>query len=461
MWLNAGMEVERISTRTLRKCVEGQSIARILHAALTSVDPYATTRQNLVHDGGQLTVANTTYDLESIDNIFVIGAGKAGFPMARAVLDVLSDQVTEGLVIVKDGHVGDADLTPIVVREARHPLPDDRGVSATRELVELLRQVSAHDLVICLISGGGSALLTSPVEGVTLNDVQKLTDLLLHCGAEINEINSLRKHLDVVKGGGLAKLIAPTKLVTLFLSDVIGDRLDVIASGPTVPDSSTFQQSWDVISRYQLEDAIPISIRSHIENGVKGVIEDTPKEADPIFDNTVNQIIGNIKLAADAAVQQAIVEGFNATLLTTRLGGEAYLAGQYLGTIAKGILERGEPIEPPACVVAGGETTVVVRGEGTGGRNQELALGAVESIAGLPRVVLVTMATDGGDGPTDAAGAVVDGETLLWATNIGLNPAEYLKKNDSYTFFSQLDDLLITGPTQTNVNDLAFLFVFE
>jgi hydroxypyruvate reductase len=324
----------------------------------------------------------------------------------------------------------------------------------------LLADVNEDDLVICLISGGGSALLVSPVPGISLSELQVLTKVLLAGGASIDEINTLRKHLEQLKGGGLARLACPASLITLILSDVVGDPLDVIASGPTVPDPTTFADAWNILERYNLVDRIPSPLVHHLQNGCRGKLPDTPKPGDPLFNKIQNVIIGNNRQAAVAAIHQAEVEGLNCMLLTTYLQGEARQAGRFLAAIARQVVESGAPIPRPACIVAGGETTVTLIGDGLGGRNQELALAAVSDLAGQDQIALIALATDGGDGPTDAAGAIVTGRTLERARAIGLEPAHFLANNDAYHFFDPLGDLIRTGPTQTNVTDLAFLFAF-
>ncbi|MBU0512973.1 MAG: DUF4147 domain-containing protein [Chloroflexi bacterium] len=380
---------------------------------------------------------------------------------------------------------------PISIFPASHPVPDERSVAGAQKIIDLLSTTTANDLVICLISGGGSALLTSPVAGISLTDLQSLTSALLACGATINEINTLRKHLSRVKGGQLARWIAPARSATLILSDVVGDPLDVVASGPTVPDSSTYADALAVVDKYNLGAQIPPAIMTHLQSGANGNIPETPKPGDPVFKRAENSIIGNNLQAAQAAIEQAKAEGFNTLLLTTSLQGEARAAGRMLAAVARQIAATGDPIPRPACIVAGGETTVTLslphpqplsqgergvflplplgapfgddkgRGEGgLGGRNQELALAAVSELAGLPDVMLIALATDGDDGPTDAAGAVVTGETLARARELGLDPAEFLARNDSYHFFEPLGDLLKPGPTQTNVCDLTFIFAF-
>jgi hydroxypyruvate reductase len=401
--------------------------------------------------------------------MFIVGAGKAGAPMAEAAAEMLGDRLHAGMVIVKDGHLGDwrPDSRPglpyqLDFMEAGHPVPDQRGVVGGQRIRQLLASVTADDLVLALISGGGSALLVAPVESVSLADLQALTNALLASGASIDEINTLRKHLDRLKGGGLAQFCRPAHVAALVLSDVIGDPLDVIASGPTVPDPSTFDDAWHILEKYDLIERIPPEIPAYLQRGRDGREPETPKPGEALFGRVHNVLIGSNRQAAEAALRQAQEEGFHPLLLTTWLQGEARQAGRFLAAALRQAAADGQPATRPACIIAGGETTVTLAGAdgGLGGRNQELALAAVHDLAGLPDVALVTLATDGGDGPTDAAGAVVTGATLERARLAGLDPAHFLKRNDSYRFFAGLGDLLRTGPTRTNVNDLAFLFTF-
>jgi hydroxypyruvate reductase len=324
----------------------------------------------------------------------------------------------------------------------------------------LLANTAQDDLVICLMSGGASALLVSPAPGLTLADLQSLTSALLACGASIYEINTLRKHLEQLKGGGLARLAAPARVATLILSDVIGNPLEVIASGPTVPDPSTFTDAYHILEHYRLIDHVPPGVIRHLEYGRAGQIHETPKPGEPLFSRVQNLVIGDNLQAALAALEQAVREGFHTLLLTTYLQGEARQAGSALAAVARQIDAPGHPLPRPTCLAAGGETIVTLQGDGLGGRNQELALGAVAGLAGLDDILLATLATDGGDGPTDAAGAIVSGETLERARQAGMQPEDYLARNDAYHFFDALGDLLKTGPTQTNVNDLDFIFAF-
>ena len=433
-------------------------ILPILSAALEAVDPYAAVRRVLRLEGRRLSVGGQTIDLERVNRAVVIGAGKAGAPMARAVEDVLGESLAAGAVNVKRGH---AEPTRLVrLTEAGHPIPDQAGLEGTARLVALAEAAGPDDLLFCVISGGGSALLQLPAEGISLADTQRLTDLLLRAGATINELNTVRKHLSRVTGGGLARLAQPARVVSLILSDVVGNPLDVIASGPTVPDTTSFADAQAILRRFQVWDQAPASVRERLEAGVGGLVPDTPKPGDPAFERVCNVVVASNDLAAEAAVEIARQHGFAALLLTTYLEGEAREVGRVVAALGREIAASGRPLRPPCCLVLGGETTVTVRGPGRGGRNQELALAAALPIAGLQGVSIVSLATDGNDGPTDAAGALVDGTTLARARELGLDPYRSLADNDSYSFFEQLGDLLLTGPTNTYVNDLAFVFAF-
>jgi glycerate 2-kinase len=451
------VDPESLMTASMRSAAWGKAAALVMAAALEAVDPGVAVREHLRRDKNQLLISGKSYDLSAYERIVLVGAGKAGAPMAQVSVELLGDYLEGGLVIVKEGYLGDPIDPVIEILEAGHPIPDQRGQDATLRMLDMLDGLGRNDLVLFLISGGGSALMHVPVEGVSLGDLQQLTATLLAVGADITEINTLRKHLDRVKGGGLARAAAPAEMVTLVLSDVIGDPLDVIASGPTVPDSSTFQDAWMVLERYSILDQIPVSVREHLSRGVRGEIPDTPKRHDPIFKRGAHIIIGNNRRAAEAAARAARSSGFRTLVLTSRLQGEACQAGKILGALARQFGRAAG--SAPLCLIAGGETTVTVSGDGHGGRNQELALGAVEELAGLAGVGLLALATDGGDGPTDAAGAVVTGESLERAMLLGLDPRAYLARNDAYHFFDLLGDLLKPGPTQTNVNDLTFLLV--
>jgi hydroxypyruvate reductase len=440
-------------TRSLRLSPHGTAIARILAAGLDAVDPGEAVGRFVQRENDKLRIANKLYPLEKDRRTFIIAFGKASLPMAESLADILGDRLTGGVVIPK--HATGRTLNLLTIMEGGHPVPDERSLAAGQRVIELLSDLRNDDLVICLISGGGSALMAAPVESVTLSDMQALTSALLACGAWLDEINILRRHLDRLKGGGLTRLASPARVVSLILSDVVGNPLEAIASGPTAPDPSTCADALAVLEKYKLPGKTPESVMVALKSG-----HETLKPGDAIFRNVDNILVGSNLLAAQAALKQAEIEGFHPYLLRIDLQGEAREVAVELCPTLRWAWQTGDPAPPPACIVAGGETTVTLHGVGRGGRNQELALASVTELVNFPDVMLVALATDGEDGPTDAAGAVVTGETFGRAYALGLDPVDYLRRNDSYTFFAALDDLLKPGPTGTNVNDLIFLFTF-
>ena len=454
-------------TRSLRAARWGEDGVQILAAAINAVSPTEAVLRHLQRSDDQLIISGIdtqehVINLADFNRIYLVAVGKASVPMAAALVSILDDKLTCGIVLEKDGHTNNTLDYPanVKVYAAAHPIPDERGVSATQRITALLAQAGNDDLVLLLVSGGGSALLTAPAEGITLHDLQRLTEVLLASGATINDLNTLRKHIDLVKGGGLARAAYPARLIALILSDVVGDPIDVIASGPTTPDPTTFSQCLQIIEKYSIATKIPKRISALLTAGMAGKIIETPKPGDMLFNRASNLVIGNNLLAAEAACERAKQAGLNSFLLTTHLQGEAKQAGQFIAAIAKQIAVQNQPIKRPACMVIGGETTVTVTGDGLGGRNQELALAAVTPCAGLQDMAIVALASDGEDGPTDAAGAVVTGSSFAEAAELGLAPTDYLRRNDAYHFFKALGDLIITGPTNTNVNDLIFIFAF-
>ncbi|MBI4639054.1 MAG: glycerate kinase [Candidatus Tectomicrobia bacterium] len=432
-------------------------IHEIFQAALRAVDPEEAIKRHIRRSRNWLEVGEKRYDLSTFKKISIIGMGKATAPMATALEGILGDDLTSGIIIVKYGHV--RPLSKITIYEAGHPLPDEAGVQGAKKIIQLLKETGEDDLVICLISGGGSALLPAPVHGISLEEKQSMTQLLLKCGATIREINTIRKHISQVKGGRLARLVFPSTLISLILSDVVGDSLEVIASGPTVPDRTTFADALSILKKYQIQTAISSSVLSHLEEGVRGGHEETPKEGDPIFANTQEMVIGSNIQALQAARERAEASGFHTLILSSFIEGETREVSRMHTAIVKEILSSGNPLPPPACLLSGGETTVTVRGSGSGGRNQEFTLASAIEIEGLRRVVLLSGGTDGTDGPTEAAGAIADGSTVARARGLGLDPFSYLENNDSYHFFKKLGDLLITGPTNTNVMDLRIFLI--
>lgn len=455
MSLNPGentMDTNLPTTENMR-----QQAKKIFEAALHAVRPEESIRSHMNIANGILTIGERTFSLKDYNRIFVVGAGKADAPMAQAVEGLLGRHISDGIILVKDGH--GLPLTRIRIHEASHPVPDERGVSGTKEILSLVGNADEKDLVICLISGGGSALLVSPAEGISLKDKQEVTQLLLGCGATIHEMNAVRKHLSRVKGGGLARSAHPATVVSLILSDVIGDDLDVIASGPTVQDSSTFQQVMHILQTYDLWDRIPLSARKHIEKGVKGEIEETPKPGDPSFQRDSWELVGTNLQSLTAARKEAERQGYHTLILSGMIEGETSEVAKVHTAIAKEIARSGNPLSPPLCLLSGGETTVTIKGKGKGGRNQEFALAAALELEGEKHIVVLSGGTDGTDGPTDAAGAIADGKTVVRAREKDLDALDYLLRNDSYTFFEALDDLLMTGPTRTNVMDVRIMLI--
>jgi glycerate 2-kinase len=435
-----------------------QPILAVLEAALAAVDPFRAVQAALRREGNRLHAGPHTYDLEQFRRILVVGAGKAGAPMARAVEAVLEDYIADGLVVVKQGHGGPT--RTVTIAEASHPMPDAAGVEAGRRILDLVQNATADDLIIALLSGGGSALLVAPAEGITLADKQAMTDALLASGASIDEINCLRKHCSAVKGGQLARAATPATTLTLALSDVVGSPLDVIASGPTVPDHATWSDAWSVVERYGLAAKLPAPIIDRLQAGQAGRIPDTPKPGDPAFARTRTVVVADNRVAAQAACTQAEKLGYHPLLLSTFMEGEAREVGRLLVALAREIRTSGHPVAPPACLVLGGETTVSLGATpGKGGRNQELALAAALELAGIEDVTVVSLATDGTDGPTDSAGALVDGTTVARGKSLSLDAEVHLHRHNAYPFLAAVNDMLWSGPTQTNVNDLMLVFV--
>jgi len=435
----------------------------IFHAGVEAVNPYRLVLEAVRLDDRSLKIENISYDLNHFKNIIVIGGGKATAPMAQAIESILGRFITDGRIIVKYGHA--AKLKRIKVMEASHPVPDEAGVKGTEEIIRMLKQADEDTLVICLISGGASALLVSPADSITLGDKKIVTELLLNAGASIDELNTVRKHLSQVKGGRLARIASPATVVSLILSDVIGDRLDVIASGPTVPDPTTFQNAMAAIEKYSLKDRLPAKVLKLLMQGVKRKIKDTPKGAESFFKKTKAVVIGSLKHAVASAREKAISLGFSAEVVTDELRGEARDAARYLAARAVEVQNSLSKGAKPCCLISGGETTVTVKGNGLGGRNQELSLAFAMEIEGIKGIAMLSADTDGIDGPTDAAGAIVDGNTTALAREFDIIPEIYLENNNSYNFFKRLDSVskrsyhLITGPTGTNVMDMQIICV--
>jgi len=447
--------IENGETRLNRKA---RALAlRSLESALNAVDSKHIIKSKLLLRDSTLHVNGYSFDLKRFKNVYVVGGGKASGSMAEALEEILGKHVTNGLVNVPHGSKQNTRI--IKLHEASHPVPDEAGVEGTRRMLEMAEQAEEDDIVICLISGGGSSLMPMPRGEISTADKRDITDALLKCGATINEINTVRKHISGFKGGWLAKRAYPATILNLILSDVVGDPLDFIASGPTVPDSTTFGDATKVLKKYVLWDKSPGSIIKVLSEGEKGTIPETPKANDNAFKKVFNVVVGNNRLASITAREYLKSEGLNTLLLTATMEGEARHAGVMLASTAREVSVSGNPIPKPAGIIAGGETTVTVTGKGLGGRNQEIALAAAQKLKDMDGAVVASLSTDGVDGPTDAAGAIADGKTLTRAGEIGLNPEEYLAENDSYHFFLKLNDLIITGPTGTNVNDVSVIVV--
>ena len=433
--------------------VQSEIAERTLRAALRAVDPAEAVRRALRLEGDRLWAGGDSFELDPRGSVRLLGLGKAAWPMTTAAAEIFGARAGGGVLVTKEGHLPPgARLPGVTLLESGHPVPDERSLAAGEALLRAAAAAGPHDTLVALLSGGGSALACAPVEGVSLAELQALTGELLACGAAIGEINALRRRLDRVKGGGLARACGAGQILVLALSDVTGDALESIASGPFTPDPAPPGEARRILERTGLAGRVPAALRAHLEREIPA--------PGPEFSRVRHVLVGSNVLAARAALDQARADGLAPLLLTACLQGEARQAGRFLACIARQAAASGDPPPRPCCIVAGGETTVTLRGSGLGGRNQELALGAVEEMSGLEQALLVALATDGGDGPTDAAGAWVNGETLQRARSLNLEPARFLAQNDAYRFFDPLDGLIRTGPTRTNVCDLALIFLF-
>lgn len=425
----------------------------ILDAALAAANARAAVARSLSLDGGRLRVAGEEeIDLSAVESVWLVGAGKAACAMAMGALEILGGRITGGTLTTKDGH--GCDLPRIEVWEAAHPVPDTRGMAGAADALRMARAAGPRDLVLCLLSGGASALWAAPAPGVTLTDLRTVTDALLRAGATIHELNTVRKHLSRIGGGWLARAAAPARVVTLAVSDVVGGALDVIASGPTVPDPTTFEDALEVLARHAVQAP---AVRARLQAGDAGEIEETPKPFDAAFARASAHVVAGNADALRGAAREAGRLGYQARIVADDVEGEASSVGEQVG-----LLIRNTLAERPAGSVAlllGGETTVTVAGPGRGGRNQELALAVAMEIEGMPGVLAVSLGTDGTDGPTDAAGAFADGGTVARGEDAGLDGRQALRRNDAYPFLRAAGDLVVTGPTGTNVNDVVLVLI--
>ena len=431
-------------------------LKKLIGRGLEAVEAKGALRRAVIRRGNELVIGQRRYDLRRYDRVVAVGAGKATAPMARALERCLGSLLQEGLVVVKYGH--GVPTTKIVVLEAGHPIPDRAGQRAATRLQSLVSTLTRRDLLIVLLSGGASSLLPAPVKGITLADKRATTDRLLRCGATIQEINAVRKHLSSLKGGRLAEATRAT-VVTLILSDVLGDDLSAIASGPTAPDPTTYREAVAILRRYSIWRTIPSRVRQHLLRGQRGLIAETPKPGSAVFRRVQHHLIGSNPIALTAVTCAAREAGLKTLVYSTMLIGEARTAGNRFGALARSIVKECRPLSQPCCVVAGGETTVTVTGEGKGGRAQEFAAAAAKEIAGLDHVWVAAIGTDGTDGPTDVAGAVVDGGTMARARRLGVDLEDALTHNNTYPALKRLHSHITTGPTGTNVNDLYLLVV--
>lgn len=429
--------------------------AAIFRAAVQAVDPDRAVKRHVFVSDSAMVVAGKSYLFNDLRKIFVVGAGKAVVPMAQAMEALLGERISAGMVIAKHGQA--RPLARVQVIEAAHPIPDLAGVEGARQIAQLAQLATTEDLVICLLSGGASALLVCPADGLTLADKQAVTQMLLNSGATIGETNTVRRHLSQIKGGRLAALAQPAQMVTLILSDVVGDSLEDIGSGPTAPDPSRYGDCLEIVRKYGLQQQLPAAAWALLERGDRGELSETAKPGAAIFSTVQNLIIGSNRLATQEAQLRAEKLGYRAWTLSNTIAGESRAVAKQHGALLKSL--RRDADHGPVCIVSGGETTVTVRGTGVGGRNQEFALAAAMEIAGVDGAVVLSAGTDGIDGPTDAAGAIVDGATLRRGHALGYVADEFLARNDAYPYLRGTGDLLITGPTDTNVMDLQVMLI--
>jgi glycerate-2-kinase len=412
----------------------------LFHTGINAASPSSLIPDNILLEKSILTISDIIgtsklFDLKNYNRIIVIGAGKASIAMAYEVERILDDNIDEGLVVTKYNFK--SQLKRIQPLKASHPLPDKNGIEASKKIIEICKNANEDDLIINLISGGAS-------------------EILLRAGATIQELNTVRKHISAIKGGLLAKYVYPATMINLIISDVIGDQLDVIGSGFTVPDPTTFEDSWNVMIKYKMEDKIPHSVKSYLLDGMEGKVPETPKPGNPLFNKVYNLIIGNNELALSAIKTAAEEKGYYAKIISATLEGEAKVTSKFIAQLAK---EYSLSEEKPVCLIFGGETTVTVTGNGKGGRNQEFCLSFAIEIDGIKNITFLSGGTDGNDGQTEAAGAICNGKTIEIAKELGLDAMKFLNNNDSYNFFNKLDDLIITGSTNTNVMDIQILII--
>jgi glycerate 2-kinase len=454
---------QAFSNRVLKRNNKlGSDACEIMAHAIQAVDPYDCVYRHVLSDDNQLVIGDKVFPPSNFDRIFLIGFGKASVPMAKAVLDVLDSKIHQALVVTKDpsflAENGYQDKLHVLL--GGHPLPTTDSVKSTKVLVQSLPELTSRDLILVVISGGGSALFSEPVGGVTIEELYDLNQLLIKSGANIAEINTIRKHLDLVKGGRLAERLQPAQVESFILSDVIGDQLDMISSGPTVPDLTTYQDALNILTHYNLFKNIPKSILDYLEKGNAGHHPETLKPGQLPEGKVGHHLVGANYHAAQAALSQAVRLGYHAAIISTALKGQTKHIAEFFGGILHTVYYHNQPVTVPACLIFGGEPTVQVTGDGLGGRNMDLILRLLPELEGKPGALAVSLATDGEDGPTDAAGAAADGLMMDEASKVyGLDINSYVKNNNSYHFFEQVGGLIKIGATGTNVNDLIILLI--
>lgn len=439
-----------------------REVLEVLQASLVGAEPYRAVRRALEKEGDELAFGDRSIRLSGIRNVYVVGAGKAAARMAQAVEDVVGEWIGDGVVAVKDGYA--AATSSIAVGEAAHPVPDRRSLKAARAISHVADLARGDDLVICLISGGGSSVVEIPAGRLALQDLREATATLLASGIPIEEINAIRKHLSAIKGGRLAEHVSPARHMTIVISDVVGDRIDLVASGPTVPDPTSYGDALEIVEREQLGDRLPFSVVDHLEAGAAGELDETLGADHPAFERGSARIVSSREDAIDAAEKAAVGAGYNPHVVTNELDGEARDVGREIARTVLELLETGEPVPRPACLLYAGETTVTVQGRGKGGRNQELALSAAvameEASTNIDAPVAIgAFATDGTDGPTTAAGAIVSTDTVERIRNAGFDARVELRDNNSNPVLEAAGDLIFTGPTCNNVNDMICVLV--
>ncbi|MBM3291708.1 glycerate kinase [Candidatus Bathyarchaeota archaeon] len=430
----------------------------VLEFVLECIDPIKLIKNQIKIDGSLLKINNVFYNLDNYDRIFVLGGGKAGDTMALAIEKIIGERITKGIINVPYERSKNCELNKIFLIGASHPKPDSNSVYGVTLMLDAISNITERDLIIFLISGGASSLITLPVEDITLEDYQDIIDILLKKGVNIEDLNIVRKHLDKIKGGKILEYCYPAEVLSIILSDVIGDKLSTIGSGLTIEDTSKFEDAIKILKKYDVWNKTPVNIKTHLINGESN---EKPKETittSKYFKRVQNFIVGNNNTALESALVKSKLLGFNSLIIPRNISGESRKIGKSFSPIINEIILHDKPIKKPAAIIAGGETTVNVKGKGIGGRNQELVLSMIKEINGLP-CVIASIGTDGIDGNSNAAGAIIDGETVKKALTLNMNFSDFLKKNDSNTFFQKINDAIITGYTGTNVNDIVVILI--